>query len=359
MISVIILTYNGEKYIRKCLDSVINQTVGMGQIEMIIIDDASTDSTVDIVKEYEEKYPENICLILRKENSLGTGEVNRNIGLDYATGEYILFLDQDDWYEHNAFEMLLAIVNDNPCLDYVEYRFNYTDVDENIYKVSRKLGQGVTFYSIGDEETRVACAKKSIIPGATYAWNKMYRKEFLDENVIFYNDGANRTGFTDNFFSGLVAMYATNIARLNEPLYNYRNYIGSYSHDAKKNSKVQFERCKVALVFYNECKSRGLLETNKELVEYIFARTFLVKTFWKFLLTYDPIPYETIEYIQDKILEICPDYKNNSIMLVRNDMKLLMDILDKKWTKEFLDELQLEISKLSEDSNIRKYMYLS
>lgn len=359
MISVIVLTYNGEKYIRRCLDSVISQTIGMNQIEIIIIDDASVDSTVDILREYEKLYPENICLILREENSLGTGEVNRNIGLEYATGEYILFLDQDDWYELNAFEILIDVVKKNPQIDYIEFRFNYTDIDENIYKVSRKLGEGVSIFDIQDEDTRIDYAKRYILPGATFVWNKIYRKRFLQENVIVCNDGERRTGFTDNFFSGLVVMYVTHMARINLPLYNYRNYIGSYSHDAKKNSKVQFERCKVAIVFLDECRRRGLYDLNKEMVEFIFMRTFLLKTFWKFLLQYEPIPYDTLQYIQEEMLKQCPQYMQNSIIVHRRDTRLVVEILDKIWTREFLDILSKEMSEVADKSDIKKYLYLS
>ncbi len=358
MISVIILTYNGENYIRKCMDSVINQTIGMEQIEIIIVDDASTDSTVAILKEYEERYPENICLILREINSLKTGEVNRNIGVEYASGEYILFLDQDDWYEINAFETLGQIANDNPDIDYIEYGFCYTDNDGNVYKVSKPLRSGLHIYDIKDEDARTEYAKSGVLPGATFVWNKMYRKEFLVANDIYHNDGEMRTGFSDNFFSGLIVMYASKIAKLDISLYNYRNYIGSYSHDARKNSKVQLERCKAGIVFYDECIRRGLGEANGEVVEYIFTRTFLLKTFWKFLLQFDPIPYEILAFIQQEMKVRCPKYMENSIMKDKTEMQMVLAVLEKEWTPEFLEGLSSQIRETEENGNLKKYMYL-
>lgn len=358
VISVIILAYNGEKYIRKCLDSVINQTIGLEHIEIIVIDDVSSDSTVEILKEYEKKYSDNICLILRDVNSMKTGEVNRNLGVQYANGEYILFLDQDDWYEPDAFERLLAILKQYQDIDYIEYAFNYTDVDGIAYKHSKFLKTELLIFDILAEETRTSLAIEGVLPGATFVWNKIYRKDFLEKNFIYHNDGEIRTGFSDNFFSGLVVLSAKKMARLSVPLYNYRNYVGSYSHDTKKNSKVQLERCKVAVVLYDECVKRGFAETKWEMVEYIFARTFLLKTFWKFLLQFDPIPYEILAFIQQEMKIRCPEYKENSIMRNKKDMQMVLEILEKEWTPEFLETLALQVNEIQESCNLKKYMYL-
>lgn len=94
-ISVITPCYNVEQYIKTFLDCIINQTIGVNNIELILIDDASTDHTPDIIKTYEQKYPDMIIAIFNKEN-LKQGTC-RNIALDYyASGEYFCFIDIDD-----------------------------------------------------------------------------------------------------------------------------------------------------------------------------------------------------------------------------------------------------------------------
>lgn len=324
VISIVLLTFNGEKYLEQCLDSVVEQDTGMDQIEVVIIDDVSSDSTLYILEKYRKRYSQNIRIIPRKVHSSEAKETNRNIGVNEASGEYILFLDQDDWYSQGTFRILLEFVIKYSDLDYIEFRYRNSDMYGRVYEEENLPGKKWGIYQISDEEERKQYARRGILPGATFVWNKLYRKDFLQRYHIIHNDGAQNTGFSDNFFSGLLVLYAKRIAKLNVPLYNYRNYIGSYSHDQKKNSKVQFERCKAGIVFFDECLRRGLHQKNREMVEFIFARTFLVKTFWKFLMNYDPIPYDILGYIQKEMLRRCPDYNYNSIMREREEIKGLL-----------------------------------
>lgn len=94
-ISIIVPCYNAEKYIAACIESIFAQTVPLEMLEMIFIDDVSTDRTCQIIKSYEERYPENILLIECEKNA-GL-EAARNIGLQYATGDYIIFVDADEF----------------------------------------------------------------------------------------------------------------------------------------------------------------------------------------------------------------------------------------------------------------------
>lgn len=357
MISVIVLAYNGEKYIRQCLDSVVNQTIGMENIELIIIDDVSTDSTVEILKEYEQKYSENICLILREVNSQKAGEVNRNLGVEYAQGEYIMFLDQDDWYEPNALEILQDFMEKDSELDYIEYKFRRVSEDGKPMYGKRYQNNEFYVYEISDETVRTECAKSGVLPGASFAWTKIYRKSFLIENNIKHNDGAEKTGFSDNFFSGMVVMYCRKIGKLQTPLYNYRNYHGSYSHDGA--IKTQFERCKSGIVFWDECERRGILERNYDMAEYLFSRTFLLKTFWKFLMEFESIPYDILVFIQKEMKERCPGYKENEIMKGSVEMQMVFAPLDCEFSKDFLMGLRQQIrEQIEAGSDVAYYMYL-
>lgn len=109
-VTVITPVYNAEKFLRKTIDSVVNQTIGIDVIEYILIDDHSTDSTRDILIEYSSKF-ENIIAIFMKSNS-GTPGRPRNIGIQHATSNYITFLDADDWLEPNGLEVLHNILEE-------------------------------------------------------------------------------------------------------------------------------------------------------------------------------------------------------------------------------------------------------
>lgn len=103
-ISVIIPCYNVEKYIDRCLESVVAQTIGLDMIEIIVINDASTDNTLKKLYEWERRFPENIMVVTYEENLRQGGA--RNIGLEYASGQYIGFVDADDWIERDMYRLL-------------------------------------------------------------------------------------------------------------------------------------------------------------------------------------------------------------------------------------------------------------
>lgn len=107
-VSVIVPVYNGKKYINKCVNSILRQT--FKDIEIILVDDGSTDNTLNILKEYEKRFP-NVKVI--ESSNLGAGGA-RNIGLDASHGEYILFVDADDFLREDMVEVLYknAISND-------------------------------------------------------------------------------------------------------------------------------------------------------------------------------------------------------------------------------------------------------
>ena len=359
MISVIIMTYNGEKYIRKCMDSLIHQTIGIENLEIVVIDDVSTDATLQILEEYEKKYPKNICLIKRKVSQGVTRESNRNVGVNQASGDYILFLDQDDWYERDALEVLTGCLKEHPDLDYIEYSYHNADESGIRYETKRVKDKGFHVYSITAEAERNSLAIEGILPGATYAWDKIYKKEFLLKNNIHHNDGERKTGFSDNFFSGLLVMHCGKIGKLDVPLYNYTNRFGSFSHDARLNSKVQIQRCQTGIIFYEECRDRGFLKKNPEMVEYIFIRTFLLKTFWKFLLQYDPLPIDILNYLKKETIERFPFYRKNTIMAGRKELQFLFSVLDQDWSRGFLYALKEKTEKMLKEGEIRKYLYLN
>ena len=106
-ISIIIPVYNVEKYLRKCLDSCINQT--FKDIEIIVVNDCSPDNSAEIMKEYEQKYPDIVrCIYLDKNIKLGGA---RNKGVEIARGEYIIFVDSDDYMKPQMCEILYNTLN--------------------------------------------------------------------------------------------------------------------------------------------------------------------------------------------------------------------------------------------------------
>ena len=165
-VSVIVPVYNVEKYIRKCLDSLVNQT--LENIEIIIVDDGSTDTSKDIIKEYMDKY-KNIKYYQKENGGLGDA---RNYGLQYATGKYIAFLDSDDYIRVRTYQLMYEKAEKEDS-DIVECNFYWT------YQNRKRKDIGEKYF--GKQEM---FEKARVI-----AWNKLYRKEMLDRaNVEFPKD---------------------------------------------------------------------------------------------------------------------------------------------------------------------------
>ena len=108
-ISVIIPCYNVEKEIDRCIQSLVDQTILLSQMELIFVDDASEDATMEKLSKWEEQYPESILVIHCEEN--GKQGTARNIGMQYATGEYIGFVDSDDYVEPEMYQEMCRIAD--------------------------------------------------------------------------------------------------------------------------------------------------------------------------------------------------------------------------------------------------------
>lgn len=169
LISVIVPAYNIAKYLPRCLDSILNQTYS--NLEVIVISDGSTDETNDIIKEYAEK--DSRIVPVFKENS-GVSDT-RNKGLEIAKGDYIGFVDGDDYIEPNMYEILLnnAIENDAD-ISHCGYKMVFPSRIDYYYNTGKKVIQdnkkGIRDIIVGDY----------VEPGI---WNKLYRKSTI-ENVF-------------------------------------------------------------------------------------------------------------------------------------------------------------------------------
>ena len=208
-ISVIIPVYNVEKYLRECLDSVINQTYK--DLEIICVNDASTDSSLSILEEYALK--DSRIKVFNNDKRLNPGS-SRNLGVKYATGEYIHFLDSDDWLELDAYEKLVNHLEKIGNVDVLHFLWNYYDnVDKTFvsgkYKNTQILNKIV---NINDD-------KDFFVNWCRSAWLKLYRKDFLINNKLFFND---YPCLEDIEYGILILVFANSIYFVDDVLLNYR-----------------------------------------------------------------------------------------------------------------------------------------
>ncbi len=179
-ISIIVIVFNVEKYLEEALESILRQSIGIQHLEVLMVNDCSTDNSGKIMDHYADKY-ENFKSIHLPENSGGCGKP-RNVGMDHATGEYIMFLDSDDYYTDDACEVLYNTVKKEDA-----------DIAFSKYIVfSGNDKQGVIYKSFKDiEEVKVQKIEEypELLTLAPSVWTKIYRRTFIEKNNFRFSVG--------------------------------------------------------------------------------------------------------------------------------------------------------------------------
>ena len=215
-VSVIMPVYNGERYLRKCIESVLNQT--LKDIELICINDCSIDSSYSILQEYAQN--DSRLKIINSEENLGQS-ISRNLGINSAKSPYIMFIDQDDWYELEACEKAYNQILQNKN-DFVIFKLRYQSADgsRNYIDNDRIL----PFQDVKNCADIKPYKLATNIFVASYVWCEIFDKEFLDKNDIRFS--VEKQADDVPFFVKAM-VYAESISIIDEPLYNYRIYDSS------------------------------------------------------------------------------------------------------------------------------------
>ena len=201
-ISVIVPIYKVEQYIKKCIESIINQNYH--NLEIILVDDGSPDNCGDICEQYAKT--DNRIIVIHKNN--GGLSSARNAGIDICSGDYIMFVDSDDWIEKNFCEKALSDILEKKvdCLSFGYYKHFKDKVVTNITKCPRYLSAEEAIKSIVNLDDTIY----------NFAWNKIYKRNIFER--IRYPEGKlfEDQGTTYKIFDLIGKIYVTNI-----PLYHY------------------------------------------------------------------------------------------------------------------------------------------
>ena len=190
-VSVIIPLYNAEKYLNDCLDSILAQT--FQDFEVIVVDDCSTDNSVAIVESYIEKFGGRLTLTSLLKNSGNAGYSARNKGFNFSRGEYVYFMDADDFISKTALEELYTAAKDfDADVVYTGSRYRYTTENGKKWTTDR-IGRELKKAGIKDKPTLVVDdphknLQELSIKGDLYwaPWTKFVRRIFLIENEITF-----------------------------------------------------------------------------------------------------------------------------------------------------------------------------
>lgn len=229
-ISVIVPVYNVELYIDRCLNSIINQT--FKDIEIILVDDGSTDSSGKICDDY--KNIDERVIVIHKEN--GGLSSARNAGLDIARGEYISFIDSDDWIDINMFADMYKILKETD-VDICECKFIKTDGNEEVKQYKKEV---IILDNIKSSEALYS----NTWYGSTTSWNKLYKADLFEE-IRFPSGKINE----DQFVTPQLYLKSRTVAFTNQIYYYYYQSPNSITRSAFNIKKLD------ALIALKESKN--------------------------------------------------------------------------------------------------------
>ena len=293
-VSVIVPIYNVEGYIEKCLETLVNQT--LDDIEIILVNDGSKDNSALIAKKYLEKYPEKI-VYLEKENG-GLSDA-RNYGMPYAKGEYIAFLDSDDYVEKDMYEKMYEIAKkENSDMVECDFYWEYPD------KKKEDIGK---IYSGKDEMLE----KIRVV-----AWNKLIKREILEKTKIQFPKGYR---YEDVEFTYKLIPYLEKVSFLKKPCIHYMQRQGSISNTQNERTKEIFDVLEHVIDYY---KQNNFFEKYKNELEYVYIRYAFCSSLLRIVKIED-------ENIQEQLLQTTwenvntkfPNWKKNPILKKNKSLK--------------------------------------
>lgn len=290
-ISVIVPFYNVEKYIDKCLNSLINQT--LEDIEIIIVNDGSKDTSETIAKEYASKY-ENKIVYLEKENG-GLSDA-RNYAMTYATGEYIAFLDSDDYVEFDMYEQMYKKAKKENA-DIVECNFLWEYPNETI-----------------ESKGRIYKDKHDILLNArVVAWNKLIKRELIEKTKVKFPYGLR---YEDVEFFYKLIPYINKLEIVNKSFVHYVQRDNSISNSQNARTKEIIDILDNVIAYYKE---NSIYEEYKNELEYNYARYLLCSSFLRMIMIEDKNERkEIIKYSWNKLNETFPNWKKNDYIRNKN-----------------------------------------
>lgn len=222
-ISVIMPIYNAEKYVKKSIDSLVNQTTN--EIEIILVDDGSTDGSGKICNQYAGV--DNVKIIHKENGGICTA---RNTGLLQAEGKYVSFIDSDDFMDLVAYEKIIKVLKNNQA-DILDFGWRYVsetgEKTENFHENPKNvlLDKEYIMDKILPPLLNLQSDRRNFV--FDFSWNKIYRKQIIDQHQVHFDE--KRNTWEDRIFIVEFLKYCENYYCMDECFYNYVSVPNSLS----------------------------------------------------------------------------------------------------------------------------------
>lgn len=293
-ISIIVPVYNVEQYLRRCLESLVNQT--MQEIEIILVNDASPDHSDEIMREYAIQYPDKVkCIFLEKNKHQGGA---RNEGMKIAQGKYIMFVDSDDYIALDFCEKTYYVAQTEQC--------DVVAADYLVFYDSGRIGR--RFSTMPDQCLGYIDEDKArnIFFVGHYPFAKLFLKSLFINHKITYPENL---FYEDISCIKLALYYAKKISKTKETLYYYYQRENSVMH--VENSSSMFDEARGALVYRRECVDRGIYMKYPEEVEAAFFILFYIYPLQNCIRKFKQLPKEYFDFLRMTIQSYKYDYYSN------------------------------------------------
>ena len=274
LVSIIIPVYNTRKYLDHCLLSLTSQTYN--NIEIICIDDASTDNSLALLNKWAEKDDRIFVIESEKNGKQGTA---RNKGLRFAHGDYIAFVDSDDFVSSHMVEKMMSGNEDADLI-----------ISEKYYRHGTSDILTTNLQNCQDCSQSINTLKRNAVAYGCMIWACIAKRTLFIENDLFFPEQV--------FYEDITLVYnlillANNIKIIeNTPLYFYR--VDNTSTMRNRNSMKMFDRLYTTQLFYEKTKEYGKYNEFKEEIEYTFFRIYYQNTISHALESFDILPIEMI-----------------------------------------------------------------
>ena len=302
-LSVIVPVYNmaAEGKLNYCLDSLVNQTID--DYEIIAVDDCSTDNSLEILRTYEIKYSDKLKVIASSVNRKQGGA--KNLGLEAAKGEWIGFIDSDDWITPDFYEKLLQRAKETGA-DMVGCDYHLTG------EHSMAVGQVVC--NNRPEQTGELNHEKyaSLILDGGSLVVKIYKRHIIYDYPNRFPEGI---FYEDNAISNSWMLRAKCFAYLPEPMYYY------YQHEVCKVRTITGGRCEdrmaAARIMVKEAEEFGFMQEYREEIEFKFTLLFYINTLFSYMVGVRPVKLDFVRKMGKEMRKTFVNFQENSYYIAR------------------------------------------
>ena len=290
-VSVIVPIYNVEKYLEKCINSLLSQT--LEDIQIILVNDGSKDNSGNIAKEYEQNNKDRVIYVEKENGGLSDA---RNYGLKYATGDFIAFLDSDDYIEKNAYEeMYNKAIEENA--DYVECDF--------IWEFHNKIRV--------DKQYPYKNKKEMLSFVRVVAWNKLIKRQLITDNNLEFPKGLR---YEDVEFTYKLIPFINKFTYVDKPFIHYVQREGSIANVQNERTAEIFTVLDNVIEFYKE---NNIYDEYRDELEYNYARYLLCSSLKRMCKIKDKIVREKLLTESWERLNLnFPNWKENIILKTVN-----------------------------------------